>query len=98
MKRWRTRKEFARASGLGVRTISDIEYGRRSRYLPATLVTIEVALGWELGSCENIVKGGRPTPARDAGLELVAQAWQRMSPDARDLVVRLAMMAASSGW
>lgn len=97
-RRWRTRQEFARVTGISVRTIADLEKGARSRYLPATLAGIEAALGWDSGSCLRIVAGGRPKVVGDAQLERIADLWPRLSPDAQALVVRVVEVAAHAAW
>lgn len=59
----RVRGSFARAGGVNVRILSDIETARRSNYDPATLAQLEQALGWRTGSIGAVLRGGEPTLA-----------------------------------
>lgn len=89
-RRWRKRSDFARACGLSVRLLADLETGRRTRYQPSTLAAIEATLGWTAGSCERIVAGGRARREADPSLVRLLDVWPRLSPDARLLLVTLA--------
>lgn len=57
----RRRPAFAEAAGISLRTLSDIETGRRANYDPATLAAVEHALNWQTGSIKHILDGGTPT-------------------------------------
>jgi transcriptional regulator with XRE-family HTH domain len=52
------REAFADASGLSVRTLSDIERARRTSYDPATLARVEQALQWLPGTVDRILAEG----------------------------------------
>ena len=84
------RGDLADATGLSVRLLDDIENGRRRRYKDYTLAVMEAALGWEPGSCEQVVRGGRPTPVPDLVLARVQAAWPHLSDDARLMLAELA--------
>lgn len=89
-RRWRHRSAFAAVTGLSVRTLADLETGARTRYQPATLSAVEVALGWTAGSIEEMAYGGRPRRAFDRELTRVVDAWPHLSPDARLMLADLA--------
>jgi transcriptional regulator with XRE-family HTH domain len=63
-----SREAFADASGLSVRTLSDIERARRTSYDPATLARVEQALQWLPGTVDRILaeSSGGPTAAAEA--------------------------------
>ena len=88
-RRWRTRADFAAATGLSTRVLSDLETGRRQRYAPRTLAAVEAALGWAPGTCERVAQGGRVRMEMDESLQRVLDAWPRLSPDARVLVAEM---------
>ncbi len=45
-----SREAFAKASGISIRTLGDIESARRTSYAPETLVRVEKALQWPPGA------------------------------------------------
>lgn len=92
-RRWRTRRDFAHATGLSTRVLDDLEAGRRARYQPTTLAAVESALGWAPGSCERIVAGLRPRRETDPTLVRLLDVWPRLSPDARLVLVLFAEAA-----
>jgi transcriptional regulator with XRE-family HTH domain len=59
--RYKTRQPFADALGISLRTLGDLETGRREKYEPNTIAALENALGWAAGSVDDIVAGGEPT-------------------------------------
>lgn len=89
-RRWRTREDFAKATGLSTRLLSDLETGRRSRYQPATLATVEAALGWSPGTCERLAQGGRVRREADPHLTRLLDVWPRLGVEARILLANLA--------
>ena len=97
-RRWRSRAAFAKAAGVSVRVIDDLERGRRSNYSDATLATVEAALGWEFGSAKRVVQGGRPRRETDPFLAELVEIWPSLSPDARAMLVRLAQYARDAAW
>lgn len=81
----------AEATGLSPRTIQAIESGSRAgRPRDATLARIELALGWQPGSAERVVEGGRPREAVDPLLARVAAAWPQLSGDGQVQLAELA--------
>ena len=92
-RRWRTRRDFAHATGLSPRVLYDLETGRRDRYQPATLAAVESALGWVPGSCLRVVAGVRPRRETDPTLVRLLDVWPRLSPDARLVLVLFAEAA-----
>lgn len=90
-----TAAALADAAGLSVRTVEIIEAGSRPwRPRDTTQAKIERALGWQPGSVERIVNGGRPRQAADPLLQRVIAAWPQLSGDDQvqmtELVERLA--------
>jgi transcriptional regulator with XRE-family HTH domain len=75
---YRNRQALADAAGISLRTLGDIETGRRSNFDPSTIAALEHALKWGTGSVAEIVDGYDPTlsgaPAEvpvDAAIEMV---------------------------
>ncbi|WP_203823151.1 helix-turn-helix transcriptional regulator [Paractinoplanes ferrugineus] len=62
----RTREALAETSGVGLRTIGDLETGRREKYHPNTIAAIEEALQWEPGALQAAADGGQPKVRRQA--------------------------------
>lgn len=90
---WRSRAAFARVSGVSERVIDDIERGSRANYAPATLASVEAALGWTPGTCLRVVGGGRVRRDVDPSLVRLIDSWRRLSPDARAMLVDIAERA-----
>jgi transcriptional regulator with XRE-family HTH domain len=89
-KRWRFQRDFAHATGLSTRVLSDLENGRRRRYHSETLAVIEERLGWAPGSCEQIVNGLEPTTAEvDPELGAIIDAWPRVPAELRRILADL---------
>jgi transcriptional regulator with XRE-family HTH domain len=57
---YRQRQALADAIGVSLRTVGDIETGRRSKFDPTTIAALENGLGWETGSVLRIIEGGEP--------------------------------------
>jgi hypothetical protein len=55
------RESFAESSGIGARTLGDIETARKDSYRPATLARLEQALQWVPGSVEALLRN-KPLP------------------------------------
>ncbi|NUP32913.1 MAG: helix-turn-helix domain-containing protein [Streptomycetaceae bacterium] len=91
---YRSRAAFARAAGIGERTLGDVEKGRRDNYSDATLAAIEAALGWEAGSALRIVQGGKVRRDIDPQMVRLLDAWATLGPDARVLMLELIERAA----
>lgn len=86
-----TARALADAAGLSDRTIENIETGNHpGRPRNTTLSKIEQALGWQEGSCERIVHGGRPREVTDPLLAKVTAAWPRLTDDQKVALSRLA--------
>lgn len=62
-----------------------IESGDPIERHASTYAVIEDVLGWAHGDCEKILHGGRP--ARDSELQYVTNAWPRLSPQVRAIIV-----------
>lgn len=91
---WRSRNAFARAAGIGVRTLGDVEKGRRTNYSDATLSAIEAALGWEPGTSKRIVQGGKVRREVDPQMMRLLDAWRTLPVEARELIVMMAEQAS----
>jgi transcriptional regulator with XRE-family HTH domain len=61
---YKRRPAFAEAAGISLRTLGDLETGRRTNFDPATIAAIEQALRWDTGSIGQILSGGDPSEAR----------------------------------
>lgn len=84
-------RSLAEATGLSPRTIQTIESGSRTgRPRETTLARIERALGWQPGSAERIVEGGRPREATDPLLQRMISAWPQLSGDEQVHLTELA--------
>lgn len=92
-RRWHSRAAFAKAAGVSVRVIDDLERGRRGNYSDATLAAVEATLGWEFGSALRVVQGGRPRREVDPYLAQLVEVWPSLSMDARAMLARLAEYA-----
>lgn len=87
--RWPHRKDFALATGLSVRLLADIEGGTRTNYSARTFAAIEAALGWEGGTCERILGGGRIQRSTNPSLRRVIELWPLLSDDVQRSVATL---------
>lgn len=58
---YRARGDLASASGLSVRTLADVECGRRETFHASTIAALEQALGWATGSVAQVIDGYEPT-------------------------------------
>lgn len=85
---------FAKAAGVSRTTLDSIEHARKDNYDPATLATLEHALGWRPGSIDRILAGGRPEYDDDPDLTAVVDAWPKLSPGSRRMLRLLATEAA----
>jgi hypothetical protein len=101
---YRTRQAFADAiDGISLRTLGDVENGRRLGYGSNTLATLEHGLQWSPGSITKVLAGGEPT-ATSHGRNITdsARITDRVSAvttraddltDDRDEAVRRVMLA-----
>src|SRR5688500_6253529 len=80
---YRTLADLAARTGLGVRTLSDLERGARSSYSAETLAAVEAALGWEPGSVRRILDGGGPLREHDDDLAALLVSWPHLDERAR---------------
>jgi transcriptional regulator with XRE-family HTH domain len=80
---YRTLRSFASRTGLGVRTLSDLERGARETYSAETLASVEAVLGWAPGSIRRILDGGEPTRDEDDDLTALLAAWTHLDDRAR---------------
>lgn len=89
-----TRGAFASATGLSTTTLDKIEHGRRTSYGPATIATIEHALGWQNGSIDRVLRGLKPQLDEDQDLTALLDVWPRLSAGSRRLLRLYAAEAA----
>lgn len=94
-RRWKSRAAFARHAGIASRVVDDIERGRRSNYSDGTLASLEVALGWNAGSCLRVVQGGQPRRDIDPTLSRLLEVWPQLSRDSRVMLVDMAERAVT---
>jgi transcriptional regulator with XRE-family HTH domain len=59
---YRRREDLGATLGVSIRTLGDIETGRRDRYHANTIGSLENALQWAPGSINAILAGGEPAP------------------------------------
>ena len=86
-----TQTAFAGRYGMSVRTLSDIELGKRDNFDEYTRALIEDAiLQWTPGSLERTLAGGTPEPKPDDDWQRLAEVWHVLSPGARAALVRIA--------
>ena len=85
---------FAATTGLSRTTLDSIEHGRKQSYDPATLATLEGALGWQTGSVQRVLSGLEPLQVEDPDLTAVTNAWPRLSAGSRRILAILAVEAA----
>jgi hypothetical protein len=81
---------------LSTRLVGDVEKGRRSNYSDATLAAIEAALGWEPGTCQRIVQGGKVRRDIDPQMMRLLDAWRTLPLEARELLVEMAERASKA--
>lgn len=74
--------------------MDSIEHGRKQSYDPATLATLEGALGWRAGSVDRVLSGLEPQLVDDPDLAAVMAAWPRLSAGSRRMLAILATEAA----
>ena len=60
---YKSRPRFTEAAGVSLRTLADLETGRRDSYDAATLAALEQALRWTTGSIARVLAGDDPVPA-----------------------------------
>lgn len=85
---------FARAAGLSKATIDNLEHHRKTSYDPATLATLEHALGWLPGSVDRVLSGLNPQTDADPDLTAVIDAWPQLSAGSRRMLRILAIEGA----
>jgi len=90
---YRTLEEFARVTGIGKRTLGDLETGRRGNFTHRTLDRVEAELGWAEGSIQRIVDGRREI-RYDTQLRRLTDLWPRLDAGARTMLLALAEQAA----
>lgn len=61
-----TQVALAKAAGVSESTIQNLESGTERKRVPASLPTVERALGWTAGSGERVLEGGDPEPLGEA--------------------------------
>lgn len=86
---YRTRAQFAAATGVSERVLDDLETGKRTRYTVRTLSSVERSLGWTYGSCLRVVAGGRPLRIQDPQTARMAELWPMLSPEVRDVIITI---------
>jgi transcriptional regulator with XRE-family HTH domain len=92
---YRSRAAFARAIGVGKRTLDKIETGMPSNYRPRTIAAIEGGLGLAPGSFEGIIEGRPPKRLADESLPTLLDLWPELSDDAKAAVLRIVELLAA---
>lgn len=88
-----SRRAFAEHVGVSIRTLDNLERGARTAYKVDTIAAVEIALHWEPGSVDRVVRGGRPIPQRNPDLEELVRIWWELPDPARRMLLRLAREA-----
>ncbi len=91
---YRSRAAFARAIGVGKRTLDKIETGMPGNYRPRTVAAIEGALGLAPGSFEGIIEGHPPKRLDDESLPTLLDLWPNLSDDEKAAVLRIVELLA----
>jgi transcriptional regulator with XRE-family HTH domain len=81
--------DFARATGLSVTVLSQLENGARSNFSTRTTGPIEDALGWQRGGYNRLLRRQRPRLVEDPELHELQRMWPRLSLDARRTLVEV---------
>lgn len=89
---YRTLEEFAHATGIGKRTLGDLETGARGNFTDRILDRVEAELGWPEGQIRRIATGRRAIRA-DTQLQRLTDLWPRLGPETRATLVHLAERA-----
>lgn len=92
-RRWKSRSEFAHATGLSERLLDDLETGARTNFSATTLSIIEAALGWTHESARRYVEGGRITYDIDPQLQRIIDRWARIPARTRAIIEQLSEVA-----
>lgn len=92
-RRWRRREDFAAACDLSVRVIGALENAERTNFGADVLAAIEATLGWEVGDATRVLQGREPRRRMDEATVRFLDIWDRLSPDARRLVIEFAERA-----
>lgn len=85
---------FAAASGISKTTLDSLEHARKTNYAPDTIAQLEHALGWQAGSVQRVLAGLEPRPDGDPTLTALLNAWPRLSPGSRRMLMVLAIEGA----
>lgn len=85
-----TRTGFARATGLSLRVLEDLEKGMARDYKPDTLAAVEVALQWEPGTCYRIADGLAPRYEGGRELRAILDAWPHLTDEVRQVLADVA--------
>lgn len=92
-RRWRRREDFAAACGLSLRVVGALENHERENFSPDVLAAVEATLGWEVGDALRVLQGREPARRVDEATVRLLDVWERLSPDARRLVIEFAERA-----
>lgn len=92
-RRWRRRRDFATAVGFSEREIAALENAERENIGPDVLAAVEATLGWEVGDAKRVLQGREPRRRMDEATVRLLDVWERLSPDARRLVIEFAERA-----
>lgn len=89
-RQWPRRRDFAAATGISVRLLSDVENGKRANFAPETLAVIESALGWESGDAERVRNGLEPNRQYCPQLVRLIELWSQLPDQTRRALVNFA--------
>lgn len=70
---YKTRGQFAKATGLTIKTLGEIERGVRPSYNKSTYATLDRVLQWEPGTFEALLSGGGAPETEPEPVDLAAE-------------------------
>lgn len=81
-------KRLAANAGVDPRTVADLIHARRESFSDSTLSNLERALAWRQGAILSMALEGKE-PEDDEGLADIIAAWPTLSPEMREVLVRI---------
>lgn len=88
-RRHMTQATFSEVIGISRRTLISLETAEADRYDPGIITTVEIALGWQDGSVESVLGGGKPQFEDDPDLSRIRALWHLLPADVREQLASL---------
>lgn len=86
--------DLAGRADVSVRTVEYLERGQRSNYTQHTLIGVEAALGWSVGTVRRIVTEGEPPSHEDKDLARLLASWPRLTVHERSTIATVVEVLA----